>query len=52
MKSTAKFASNVQQVNENSLKHWHYYIQPLAEDFHLGRRMTGRKIRRNNHRKE
>ena len=42
-KSTTKLTGKVYQVDQDSLKHWHYWNQPPPEDFHGGRRIRGRR---------
>jgi hypothetical protein len=40
-KSTVKLTGKVYQVNNDLLKDWQYWNQPLPEDFHPGRRIRG-----------
>jgi len=45
-KSTTKLTGKVYQVDQDSLKHRHYWNQPPPEDFDWGRRIRGRNNRK------
>jgi hypothetical protein len=42
-KFTTKLTGKVQQVDQDSLKHRHYWNQPPPEDFYWRRRILGRR---------